>query len=547
MRLSALLVVLLAAAAPPPKQADITYSNIAAKSEFGYRSNNHYTGRKYFPQPMCGGVAVLDYNQDGHMDLFFTNGAPFPELQKSDKSYDNCLLRNRGDGTFEDVTAKAALAGRDIGFSFGVAAGDFDSDGYTDLFVAGMGRNTLYRATPNGVFEDVTKGSGLNTKASDVISIGGAWLDYDNDGRLDLVVSDYTPWTPATDQRCRLAGVEGYCSPKMYQGSLQRLYHSLGGGKFEDVTERAGFGKHIGKGMGIAVADFNQDGWMDVFIANDTLRNLLFVNRKDGTFQEAALAWGAAYNDEGASVSGMGTDAKDFDNDGWPDIIYNDLMTQLFGLLHNAGGKRLQYASAIYGIDPLSRDFSGWSPGFIDYDNDGWKDIYSANGDIDDTSTNSQQHDTMWRNRHGKLFEDVSAKLGPGFMEKGFQRGSAFVDLNNDGFLDIVVTSLNRKPRILMNSGNNRNHWLMVDPVGRRSNRDAIGAQMKLTLASGRTLHNHVTTSVGFMSSSDRRVHFGLGAETAIASLEIRWPSGAVQVIAKPPLDRTLKVEEPAS
>lgn len=538
---TALLSALFGAATAP----EITYRDIAPRSGLAYLTNNNYTGRKYFPQPMTGGIAVLDFDGDGKLDLFFSNGAQFPEIRKTDPSYDNCLLRNRGDGTFEDVTARAGVAGRDLGFSLGAAAGDYDNDGYPDLFVANIGRNALYHNNGNGTFTDVTRGSGLNTKDADVISIGAAWVDYDNDGLLDLVVSDYTHWTAAADKVCKAAGVEGYCSPRMYTGSPQRLYHNLGGGRFEDVTARSGFGAHIGKGMGIGIADFNGDGRMDVFISNDTTRNLLFLNRGDGTFQESALAWGAAYNDDGASVSGMGADAKDFDNDSFPDIIYNDLMTQIFGLLHNTGGKGLEYASAPFRVTQLSRDVSGWSPGFIDYDNDGWKDLFSANGDIDNTSQNSKQHDTMWRNVEGKRFEDVSPSLGPDFLRLGYQRAAAFLDLNDDGFPDIVVSSLNEKPRILVNSGGNGNHWLLAALTGTRSNRDAIGARLKLTLGSGRVLYGHVSTSVGFMSSSDKRVHFGLGGERVIREVEIRWPSGAVQRLGNVTADRILKVTEP--
>lgn len=522
------------------------FIDIAKNSNFRYFTNNGYTGRKYFPQPMCGGIAAFDFDNDGLIDLFFTNGANLADLKKTDSTFYNCLLRNRGDGTFEDVTAKAGLAGEDLGFSFGVAAGDYDNDGNEDLFICNAGRNTLYHNNGDGTFTDVTKGSGLDEKPENLLSVAAAWFDYDNDGLLDLVVSNYTIWTPATDRRCTMGNnVDSYCSPTLYTSVPTRLYHNLGGGHFKDVTESSGLGSVLSKGMGISIADFNGDGWMDIFVANDTERNLLFLNQRNGTFKEVGLPYGVAYNDAGTIVSGMGSDAKDYDNDGWVDIAYNDLRAQTFGLFHNEGGTFFGYASAQTHVERLSRTFSGWSMGFVDYDNDGWKDFYSANGDVDDVLPDSRQHDTMFQNVNGKTFVDVSEQMGPDFMPLGYHRGSAFVDLNNDGFMDLVVTALGEKPRILKNNGLSQNHWLLLDLRGHSSNRDAIGARVKVTTGSGRTLYNHVTTSVGFMSSSDRRVHFGLGKETSISSIEILWPSGIVQRLEQVKADQILKVEEP--
>jgi hypothetical protein len=324
-----------------------------------------------------------------------------------------------------------------------------------------------------------------------------------------------------------------------------RLYHNLGRGKFEDVTERSGFGAEPGKGMGIGIADFNNDGFMDVFIANDTVRNFLLINQKNGTFKEAGFKYGVAYDEAGTTVSAMGTDVKDYDNDGWVDIFYNNLMGQIWGLFRNDHGKAFHYASGSTRISRASAPLSGWSSGFIDYDNDGFKDLYSANGDVDYVAPNAQQHDTMFENTGGKTFRDVSDLMGVDFLAPGFQRGSAFADLNNDGFMDLVVTSLGKKPRILLNSGGNGNHWLLIDAVGHQSNSDGIGAAIKLTTGSGRSLYNHVTTSVGFMSSSDKRVHFGIGSETKIASVEIRWPGGVVQVLKDVKADQILTVDEP--
>jgi hypothetical protein len=528
------------------KQRLAWFTDVASRSHFSYKTNNNFTGRKYFPQPMCGGVAVLDYNNDGKMDIFFTNGAKLPEDVKTGPAYYNALLRNMGDGRFEDVALSAGLAGATLGYSFGVAAADYDNDGNTDLFLANMGRNTLYHNNGDGAFTDVTVGSGLDNKPENSISVGAAWFDYDNDGLLDLFVTNYTTWTPLTDRRCvKDKATDAYCNPTVYTSIASRLYRNLGHGKFEDVTEASGIGTALGKGMGIAIADFNQDGKMDIFVANDTERNFLFINQGDGTFKEQGLLYGVAYDEQGHSVSGMGTDAKDYDNDGRVDIVYNDLMGEQFGLLRNQGRNAFDDVTRQSGIGNLSLPLSGWSIGFIDYNNDGWKDIYSANGDVDYLKEHSRQHDSMFQNHEGKNFTDVSSEMGADFNFSGYQRGSAFVDLNNDGFMDIVVTSLGERPRILMNNGLTGYHWIMFDLRGHRSNRDGIGAMIKVITASGRTLYNHVTTSVGFMSSSDRRVHFGLGTESAIKDVEIRWPSGIVQHLDRPTADRIVKVEEP--
>ena len=334
---------------------------------------------------MCGGVAIFDYDGDGRLDIFLTNGAKLPELKKVDRSFYNCLLRGLPDGTYEDVTASARLEGADLDFSFGVAAGDYDNDGHTDLFLCQAGRNALYHNEGDGTFRDATERSGLAAKPKDLLSVCAAWVDADGDGLLDLVVSHYTYWSPATDIRCTMADVgDIYCTPKKYRSVPHSLYRNLGGGRFEDVSQAAGFAAAAnGKGMGIAIADVNDDDRMDVFVANDTEPNFLYLSQGGGRFVEQAAQWGVDYNDRGETVSGMGADAKDYDNDGRVDVFYNNLQMQVWGLFQNEGGRRFGYASPSTGILNLSRRFSGWSNAFVDYDDDGWKDVYSANGDVD--------------------------------------------------------------------------------------------------------------------------------------------------------------------
>ena len=523
------------------------FADVASRSSFGYVTRNGYSGgRKYFPQPLAGGVAVIDFDNDGLMDLYFTNGASFPELRKTGPVFHNALLRNKGGGVFEDVTEKAGLAGETLGYSLGAAAADYDNDGFTDLFVANAGVNTLYRNRGDGTFQDVTAASGLGAKPEGTLSVQGAWLDFDHDGYLDLALANYTLWTAAADKRCvREDGVDYYCHPKTYPSVPQRLYRNQGDGRFKDVTEASGFGAVRGKGMGIGIADVNGDGWEDIFLANDTEPNFLYLNQKNGTFREQGLAMGVAYNDDATTVSAMGADLRDFDNDGWPDVFYNDLMGQTWGLFRNLRGKSFRYVSGATGLGALSLPFSGWGAAWIDYNNDGWRDLYSANGDVDSLRENAPQHDTLFENVEGKRFVDVSARMGEHFARKGYQRGAAVADLNNDGFLDLVVTSLGRRPAILLHTGAGGGHWLTIRAVGRKANRDSIGAHIVVTTPAGRALHDWVSPSAGFLSSSDPRVHFGLGTEVKAASIEIQWPGGGRIRMEDVVADRIVTIVEP--
>ena len=342
---------------------------------------------------------------------------------KKPAAFANALLRNRGEGVFEDRTSAAGLAGGDNGYHLGAAAGDYDNDGDTDLFLANAGSNTLLRNNGDGTFTDATAGSGIS-KPPNTLSVGAAWFDYDNDRLLDLVVSDYTIWTPETDFQCADSSKrEIYCSPTRYVSVPNRLYHNLGNGKFEDVTEQSGLAEARGKGMGVSIADVNDDNLPDIFIVNDTERNFLFINQGAGRFREQGAIYGVSFNDDGVAVNGMGSDAKDFNNDGFVDLFYNDLATQVFALFAGDRGKSFRYVSYSTGLGRLSYRFGGWGAGFIDYDNDGWKDLYSANGDVDYLGDNAKQSDTMFRNLDGKSFADVSAAMGVAFTRQGLPSG----------------------------------------------------------------------------------------------------------------------------
>ena len=535
------LTALVAAQQPTPSRP--TFTDVFPRSELTYVTKNDASDRKYLIQALCGGVALFDFDNDGLLDIFLTNGATLPELVKVDASFHNRLLRNRGNGTFADVTGGSGLSGADRGFTFGAAVGDFDNDGDGDLFVGSAGPDVLYRNNGDGTFTDVTSESGL-AKPAALITLAGAWFDYDQDGLLDLVTASYTNWTPASDIRCHIKQQDVFCDPRRYPSVANRLYRNAGDGRFEDVTERSGFAQSRGKGMGISIADYDRDGRLDVFVANDTEPNFLYMNHGGGRFEERALDLGVAYGDTGLVVSSMGSDAKDYDEDGWVDLFYNDLKHEKWALFRNLGGS-FEYVSHAARISRLSTPYSGWSAGFIDYNNDGWKDLYSANGDVEHMPPlAASQHDTMFENVDGRTFVDVTGEMGSDFLHVGLHRGAAFGDLNNDGFADLVVTALNEPPRILLNSGG-PSHWLWLSLVGRHSPRDAIGAQVTVTTAAGRALHNQVAVSVGLMSSSDRRVHFGLGAETRIRTIEIVWPRGARQVIRDVAADQFLTIEEP--
>ncbi|MSV27349.1 MAG: CRTAC1 family protein, partial [Bryobacterales bacterium] len=464
---------------------------------------------------MGGGVAVFDYNNDGRPDIYFVNGARQPGLEKSGASFHNALYRNNGDGTFVNVTARAGLEG--TGYSQGVAAGDYDNDGFEDLFVAGVNRNVLYRNRGDGTFENVTAKAGVEGSRW---SIAAGWFDYDNDGRLDLFVVNYVVWNPAAERFCGDAArkYRTYCHPQYYQGLPDNLFHNNGDGTFTDVSERSGIAAHIGKGMGVAFADYDHDGDLDVFVANDTLPNFLFRNEGGGQFKQVALAAGVALNDDGKALSSMGADFRDYDNDGYEDIFITALANETFPLFRAVPGKSLfEDRTHLSRAGRATLAHSGWSNGIFDFDNDGFKDLFSANGDVQDntelfSSRKSKQPNTVFLNRKDGTFDAANLPA------LGMHRGAAFGDFDGDGRIDVVVTRLNERAELLRNVSPAANHWLGLRLVGTRSNRDGIGARIRI----GSQI-NHVTTSVGFACSSDKVVHFGLGGATTAELVEIEW------------------------
>ena len=533
------------------KVVPIVFENAAKPAGINFVLKNSAGANKYQIETMPAGVAVLDYDNDGFEDIYFINGASIPGLVKKDASYWNRLYHNNGDGTFSDVTARSGVAGD--GFSMAAAVGDFDNDGWDDLFVAGVNRNILYRNNRDGTFSDITQKAGLAVDAAaKPWSISAGWFDYDNDGWLDLFVVNYCKWTPNSDPYCgeNKAGYRTYCHPKFYEGLPNALYHNNRDGTFTDVSAASGIAAHVGKGMAVAFADYDGDGRIDAFVTNDTVRNFLFHNDGDGRFSEVGIRAGVAYNLDGKAVSSMGVDFRDLDGDGRPDLVTTALSNEGFSLFRNIGKGLFMDASYQSRLRALSLPWAGWGVGIFDLNNDGIKDIFTANAHVQDNeelygSRKYRQPNSIFANAGGGHFADVQVSAGPDAARPAAHRGCAFGDFDNDGRVDVVVSCLNEPAKLLRNVSDRRQHWFEVLLSGRSSNRDAIGAIVRLTSATGSVQYNHVTTAVGYASSSSRRVHFGLGAETGIASVEIRWPSGVVQKLEQPKADQCLRITEP--
>jgi hypothetical protein len=532
----------------PGKFTDVT-------SKLGVHFENHssHTSRKYLLETMGAGVALFDFDNDGRLDIFLVNGAPLGDPtpkktipQKTDPQYWNRLYHQKPDGTFEDVTEKAGLQG--TGYGMGVAAGDYDNDGFEDLYVTSYGGNKLYHNNGDGTFTDVTEKAGVG---GDGWSTSAAWVDLDGDGLLDLIVLRYLKWD-FDDIYCGIhkPGLRDYCHPDVFQPISPLVYHNDGNGHFTEVSEKIGLSKP-GKGLGVTFADYDRDGHTDIFVANDSMVEFLYRNKGNGTFEETGLLSGVAVDGNGKTYAGMGVDFADYNNDGLPDLIVSDLANQQYALYQNAGDGSFTYSSFASGIASMTLKHSGWGLRFFDYDNDGWKDLLIAQGhDLETIQTNypdlRYREPLLLARNTGKGFVDVSKESGDVFHQAWVGRGLAIGDIDNDGRVDAVVTTNDGPAYILRNETPTQNHWLTLRLVGHRSNRDGIGAEVKLTTNKGMQMVT-VTTAGSYLSSSDPRAHFGLGAETAAQTIEIRWPSGIVQTLKNIQANQILQVDEPTT
>ncbi len=530
-----------------------SFVDITAKSHVMFNGQASHTAKKYLLETMGSGVALFDYDNDGLLDIFFVNGAPLSDPmakgsipQKTDPKYWNRLFHQKKDGTFEDVTERAGLQG--VGYGMGVIAGDYDNDGYEDLYVTAYGGNRLYHNNGNGTFTDVTEKSGT---AGSGWSTSAAWVDLDNDGLLDLIVLRYVQWD-FEDVWCgeHREGYRSYCHPDIFPPIAPLVYHNDGNGHFTEAAAKMGLDKP-GKGLGIAIADFDRDGKTDIVMANDSMLEFLYRNKGNGAFEEMGLPAEIAVDGDGRTYAGMGVDFQDFDNDGLPDLIITNLANQKYALYRNNGDSSFSYESYASGVGGMTLLHSGWGIRFLDYDNDGLKDLLIAQGhDLDTIELNFPQlhykEPMLLARNTGKGFVDVSAQSGDIFHQAWAGRGMAIGDIDNDGRIDAVVTTNGGPAYVLHNETATPNHWLTLFLVGHRSNRDGIGAEIKLTTSAG-SQYVTVSTAGSYLSSSDKRAHFGLGADTVAKSIEIRWPSGAVQVLENVRADQVLTVNEPTA
>lgn len=526
----------------------IRFEEISDKSGLEFVLRSGAGGRFHLPELMLGGVAAFDYDGDGCSDLYFANGAKMPNLEKS-PSYSNRLYRNRCDMSFEDVTASAEVAGR--GYSIAVAAADYDNDGWVDLFVAGVDRNTLYRNQGDGTFFDATEQAGLTGGVfgrDKSWSAAAGWFDADNDGLLDLWISNYVRWDPAVEPVCGSPEGRAYCHPDSYQGTANQVYRNNGDGSFSDVSDLGGLAAVVGRGMSAAFADHDLDGDLDVFVTNDSMRNFLYRNEGDFRFSEVGLESGVGYGEHGRAVAGMGADFRDLDEDGFPDIVLTAMINDTFLAFRNIEATGLfEEVTTRWNLAAPTRSRTGWGLGAIDFDNDGWKDLFFATSHFPKLErligASPEQKAMVLRNDGGR-FTDVSERAG---LHRAAQhRGAAFADFDGDGRVDIAVSAIGEQARLFRNVSE-AGRWTAFRLRGVKSNRDGLGARIRLTLDDGSTRYNHAFTAVGYASSSEPIVRFGLGDANTVEQARIIWPNGEVQEIEVGTLNQIIDVVESTS
>ena len=525
------------------KPGQIQFRDIAQNAGIRFVHNNGAFGKKYLPETLGPGCAFLDYDNDGYPDILLVNGAAWPGHGRAATTLK--LYHNNRNGTFSDATAKAGLAVSMYGM--GVAVGDYDNDGYDDIFITAVGQSRLFHNNGNGTFTDVTRAAGL--WGIQEFSTGAAWVDYDKDGLLDLVVANYVQWSPEKDLFCTLDGThKSYCTPESYKGASLRLWHNLGHGKFEDATAKAGLHDPNSKGLGIAVLDYDQDGWPDLLLANDTQPNKLYRNNRNGTFSEHGATAGIAFSEDGVARSGMGVDAADYDRSGRPSIVITNFSNQMMALYHNEGNGLFVDEAPRSEIGRASLLTLGFGCFFFDFDLDGWLDMFVANGHLDNDIERIQkrikyrQPPHLLRNLGNGKFAEVAASAGAAFDKPRVARGAAYADIDNDGDLDLLITT-NGGSAVLFRNDGGSNHSLRVKLVGTKSNRDGIGAVVRVHSGKDRQWQM-LRSGSSYLSQSELVLTFGLGANPQTSEVEVQWPSGQVDRLQNVAADRIITVQE---
>lgn len=524
----------------------IHFRDVTAQAGIHFTHNSGAFGKKWLPETMGPGCAFIDYDNDGYPDILLVNGEDWPGHARSGATTPK-LYHNNQDGTFTDVTRAAGLAVPMFGF--GVAVGDFDNDGFDDLFITAIGQSHLFHNNGNGTFTDVTQSAGMWGPTE--FSTSASWVDYDRDGKLDLVVANYVRWTEQTDLYCTLDGAhKSYCTPESYKGTAVRLWHNLGGGKFEDATQKAGLGDPTSKSLGITILDYNADGWPDILIANDTQPNKLYLNKKDGTFEERGVAAGIGFSEDGVARAGMGVDAADYDRTGHPSVLISNFSNQMVSLYHNEGNGLFVDEAPQSEVGRATLVTLGFGCFFFDYDNDGWPDIFVADGHIEDAIERVQKRvryaepSHLFHNNGGGKFQEVTAQMGQAFAAPRVARGAAYADIDNDGYLDVLITT-NAGPAYLFHNEGGSNHSLRLKLVGTKSNRDGIGAVVHVTSDNNKEKQwKMLRSGSSYLSQSELVLTFGLGAQTKADNVEIQWPSGQIDKLSNLNAGQTVRVQE---